>query len=54
VRHTEIPAGFVLRRAALLVADDRNDFGSESRKARDDCRVVAEGSVAMKLDEILE
>ena len=54
VRHAEVAVEVLLGVAAALVADDHDRLAVEARPAADDRGVLAEGAVAVQLDEVGE
>ena len=53
-RHAEVAPHVLLGAAPLLVADDHHRPPAEAPHAADDRLVVAEGAIAVQLDEVLE
>jgi len=54
MRHSKIPLQLLLRVAPTLMADHHHRIVVETRPPADDRCIVAEGAIAMKLDEIGE
>src|SRR5690606_37862821 len=54
VRHPEPALQVLLRVVPFLVTYHHNLAVAKRRKPSDDCRVIPEGSVAMKLHEVVE